>query len=264
MLALEKQSAGADVLSLITDAWRVALVALGIGLVAMTPAGARAQGVGALGSPAAETAPPDEERGREQAGRDQSAPAEPPAVDATREDAPAAGIPAAEAGDAEPRIPEPPSTETAPSRSLDAPVAPVMAPRDAAQQLANLAIEEHALAREDSAIDADRAIAIALYVGGIGLTVASVAMLVASVLQAACVSEEFGCYDAPQYIIGGVPVALVGALVLSGAGTTDARIGMRARAVTARRDVLEEQRRRLERRVGLAIGPGSVRLSVSF
>nr|MDQ3031624.1 hypothetical protein [Myxococcota bacterium] len=152
----------------------------------------------------------------------------------------------------------------APSHALDAPLPPPMAPRDIAQQLANLDVEEIALAREDAAIAVDRTTAVALYIGGIGLTIGSVAMLVAAVLQASCVSEEFGCYDAPQYIIGGVPTALVGALILSGAGTTDARIGMRERAVSTRRDVLEDQRHRLERRVGLAIGPGSLHVSIAF
>lgn len=259
---LERRAARSDDPGVVTKA-RAALI-LAVGVAALALAGrAEAQQAGALGAPSVETppaveAPPAEaapvEAAPVEAAPAEEAPGETSAPTTTEGDDPGGDL-----------LPEPAEApERTASRALDAPVAPPMAPRDAAQMLANIELEELALAREEDGIDGDRTLSIALYVGGIGLTIGAVAMLVAAVLQGVCVSEEFGCYDAPQLIIGGVPVALVGALILSGASLTSARVGIRERALRPRRDSLDEQRRRLERRVGLAVGPGSLRVSVAF
>ena len=149
------------------------------------------------------------------------------------------------------------------AETLGIPRAPNFPP-DIAQQFSSLEFEERALAHDTSAVEADRRIALALYIGGVGLTIGSVAMLISAVLQGTCVSEDFGCYSAREFIMGGIPVALVGGVLLSGAALTDARIGMRERALDARRESLEERRRALERRVGLAMGPASLELWVVF
>lgn len=239
----------------------LAMMALGCAWLALPSSGeAQQAAAGALGAPAEEqqapvgTVPADAVPAAVVA--QDAAPTEAVAEEAAPDEA---EVPGSDA------LPEPDEVaEPSPSRQLDAPMPPSLAPRDIAMQLANLELEELALQRESDSIGSDRTLSIALYVGGIGLTIASVAMLVAAVLQGACVSEEFGCYDAPQYIIGGVPVALIGALILSGASTINSRVGIRERALRPRREAVEEQRRTLERRVGLAIGPGSLRLSVAF
>jgi hypothetical protein len=146
---------------------------------------------------------------------------------------------------------------------LGVPRAPNLPP-DIAQRFSSLEFEERELMRATNVVETDRMITLALYIGGVGLTIGSVAMLVSAVLQGACVSDDFGCYSAREFIMGGIPVALVGGVLLSGAALTDARIGIRERTLDARRESLEERRRSLERSVGLALGPASVELRISF
>lgn len=137
-------------------------------------------------------------------------------------------------------------------------------PVDLGERFSSLEFEERELAREASMMQSDRMITLSLYIGGITLTIGSVAMLVSAVLQGTCVSEDFGCYSAREFVMGGIPVALVGGIILSGAALRDARVGARERALDVRREALEERRRRLERQAGLALGPASLELRVTF
>lgn len=137
-------------------------------------------------------------------------------------------------------------------------------PADIAERFSSLEFEEHELAREVSLVETDRMITLSLYIGGITLTIGSVAMLVSAVLQGACVSEDFGCYSTRELIMGGIPVALVGGVVLAGAALTDSRVGARQRALDERRESLEQRRRIIEGRAGFALGPASLELRITF
>ncbi|WP_236515316.1 hypothetical protein [Sandaracinus amylolyticus] len=151
------------------------------------------------------------------------------------------------------------------AEQLDSPVAPSAEQRSAARRLAGLQIDELALQREMDAAGQERLLAVALYVGGVGLAVASASTLVIAALQSACVAEaDLGCYDAPEWIIGGLATALVSAVLLSGASFADRRASYLERQSDTHRDDLEERRRTLERQVGLALGPTAIRLTIEF
>ncbi|WP_157068814.1 hypothetical protein [Sandaracinus amylolyticus] len=178
----------------------------------------------------------------------------------------ALGAPSSEAPSARPdEAPAANEVPSAPASALDSPVTPSAEQRSAARQLASLQIDELALQREMDAAGQERLLAVALYVGGVGLAVASVSTLVIAALQSACVAEaDLGCYDAPEWIIGGLATALVSAVLLSGASFADRRAGYLERRSDTHRDDLEERRRTLERRVGLALGPTAVRVTIEF
>lgn len=169
--------------------------------------------------------------------------------------------------EAEPEAAAEPQAEPAPApvEALGSPVAPSAAQRSAAHRLANLHIDELALQREQDAASQQRLLAVALYTGGVALSVASVSMLVVSALQGACVAEaDLGCYDVPEYIIGGLGTAVIAAVLMSGATFADRRASYLDERAREHEDELDERRRTLERQVGLAVGPTSVRLTLTF
>lgn len=178
------------------------------------------------------------------------------------QDAEAEAVPEAEA-EPVPAVPDPPPARAA--EELGAPATPEASRIDAARRLANLSIDEAAIDRLRGAAEGQRILSTSLYVGGIALTFASVSLFVVSALQGACVAEaDLGCYDASEYLVGGLASGAIGAVLLSGAGFADRRAGYLEGQVRERELDLEERRERLERRVGLALGPTSIHLRVTF
>jgi hypothetical protein len=127
-----------------------------------------------------------------------------------------------------------------------------------------LAQAEEALARFESEIAEDRVTTVGLYVGGVLMTIGAVALLASAILKAACVSEEIGCFDASEYVVAGIPAAVIGTVILSGATVTDQRVQWRERAAEQLRDDLAQQRGTRADRVVLQVGAGSLSLRVSF
>lgn len=161
------------------------------------------------------------------------------------------------------RVAEPASRSGA--SDLGAPTAPEPSRMDAARRLASLAIDEAAIERQRGGASGERVLATSLYVGGVTIVFASVSLFVISALQGACVAEaDLGCYDASEYMVGGLASGAIGAVLLSGAGFADRRAGFLEGRVREREIELEERRDLLQRRVGLALGPTSIHLRVSF
>lgn len=149
-------------------------------------------------------------------------------------------------------------------RAADLP-APAEVSQRSVRELANLEVQELALAREQAQTDLDQTIAITLYVGGVLGSIAAVSLTIGAILEGVCVDGDVAaCLDGPSFVAAAIPTAIISTTLLFGATIYQRRVDGRARDLGERRREIDERRQRLEHDLGLAAAPSTLELRLAW
>lgn len=149
-------------------------------------------------------------------------------------------------------------------RAADLP-APAEVSQRAARELANLELQELALAREQDQTDLDQTIAVTLYVGGVLGAIAAVSLTIGTIFEAVCIDGDVSaCMDGPSFVAAAIPTAIITTTLLFGATLYQRRVDSRSQDLGERRREIDERRQRLEHDLGLAAAPSALEVRMAW